>query len=431
MADNLPPSLNALVDSLTVQDGSQAPPNGRPGAALPPQMAKTADEAAAELNRIPLFMTELDETDGEGGENIALEGLRALAYEGTRAEIAANFREHGNDCAKEKKWKDAKEYYDQALDALRRPQGVPQDENGLAIKLDEKEEAAKERVLKEACYVNRALCNLELSRYSSNCINSIRVIQIHLISFLRISGNFRLCQIDCADTLRMNPRNIKAWFRAASACLAVDRIDAAEDACRGGLEVDPSNPALKSLSSRIQSRKETLAQVSSARREREQRLAAEKATISAAFKLRRVPVRTSAQPPDTQDAMPTLADPLNPQSTLSLPVLLLYPLAAQSDLIKAFEETHSLADHLAYILPDMPWDTDRAYTPDIVECYIATPVGGVAKIGKKVTLKKVLESGKAEVVDGVLRVYVVPRSDAEKWINEFKVALKRERERGV
>jgi hypothetical protein len=228
----------------------------------------------------------------------------------------------------------------------------------------------------------------------------------------------------------MNPQNIKAWFRSASACLALDKIADAEDACSRGLEVDPSNTALRSLSFRIRSSKQTLAQVSTARREREQRLAAEKAAIRAAFKVRRIPTRTTAQPPDTQDALPTLANPLDPQSTLSLPVLLLYPLAAQSDLIKAFEETHSLADHLAYILPGMPWDTSKAYVPDSVECYIATPVGGLAKIGKKIALMKVLESGKAEVVDGVLRVYVTPKSEAEKWVSEFKVVLKREREDG-
>jgi hypothetical protein len=225
----------------------------------------------------------------------------------------------------------------------------------------------------------------------------------------------------------MNPRNIKAWFRSASACLALDKIADAEDACSRGLEVDPSNTALKSLSSRIRNRKAALAQLSSASREREQRLAAEKAAIRAAFKVRHIPMRTTAQPPDTQDALPTLANPLDPQSTLSLPVLLLYPLAAQSDLIKAFEETHSLADHLAYILPGMQWDTSRAYVPETIECYIATPAGGLAKVGKKMALRKVLESGKAEVVDGVLRVYVVPKSDSEKWVSEFKVVLKRER----
>jgi hypothetical protein len=110
-------------------------------------------------------MTHLDETDGEGGENVALEGLRAIAYEGTRAEMAGNFRENGNDCARARQWKDAKTYYTQALAALKGPRQGSQDEDGLKIEIDEKVEDAKERVIEEACYVNRALCNLELSRY--------------------------------------------------------------------------------------------------------------------------------------------------------------------------------------------------------------------------------------------------------------------------
>ena len=53
---------------------------------LPPQLAefkdKTTDEVLAIANRMPFFMTKLDDTDGEGGENVQLEALKALAYEG-------------------------------------------------------------------------------------------------------------------------------------------------------------------------------------------------------------------------------------------------------------------------------------------------------------------------------------------------------------
>ena len=48
------------------------PKAGEP--ALPPQLAeysnKTTDEVIEELNRLPFFMTKLDESDGDGGENI-------------------------------------------------------------------------------------------------------------------------------------------------------------------------------------------------------------------------------------------------------------------------------------------------------------------------------------------------------------------------
>jgi Cns1/TTC4 Wheel domain len=100
-------------------------------------------------------------------------------------------------------------------------------------------------------------------------------------------------------------------------------------------------------------------------------------------------------------------------------------------LIKSFVETQSIADHLAYILPDMPWDTNKAYSPDTVDCYVATPTGGVAKIGKKLALLKILESGKVEIVDGVLRLYVVPKAEADAWIKDFKILVEREKQRGL
>lgn len=122
---------------------------------------------------MPLFMTELDETDGDGGENLALEALKAMAYEGTRAEIAENFRQQGNDCARAKQWTDAKEFYDKAIAALKGPQNNPDPDAAgpdvIEVELDEKEEEKKEKVIEEACYVNRALCNLE----KSECISLV------------------------------------------------------------------------------------------------------------------------------------------------------------------------------------------------------------------------------------------------------------------
>lgn len=152
---------------------SSAPNNDaqHPSAPLPPGMAeikaKTADDMFKEMNRLPLFMTSLDDTDGEGGENVALEALKALAYEGTRAEVAENFRQQGNECARAKQWTDAKEFYDKAIAALRAPPHVQDPEDGprvVEVEVDEEAETKKEKEIEEVCYVNRALCNLEKSK---------------------------------------------------------------------------------------------------------------------------------------------------------------------------------------------------------------------------------------------------------------------------
>jgi hypothetical protein len=219
--------------------------------------------------------------------------------------------------------------------------------------------------------------------------------------------------------LVLNPSNIKAWFRSASACLALDKIVEAEDACSRGLEVDAKSAALLGLQKKIQTRKVQVAKIEAARKAREEKARKEKYTLAQALKARNVPSRTTEQGPEMEDASLKLSDPLDPASTLIVPVLILYPLMAQSDLIKAFEETHSLLDHLSYILP-VPWDEQNEYPLDSVDCYMPTPTGGLIKAGKKLPLRKLLESGKVELVDNMLQVFVVPRSKAAEWIKTYK-----------
>lgn len=120
-------------------------------------------------------MTSLDSSD-----NVDLEALKALAYEGTKAEVAGNFREQGNECARLKQWRDAREYYDKAIAVCKH--GVPkaeavEEEGGVEMDLkngdgaveeevvDQEAERKREKAIEEASYVNRALCNLELRTF--------------------------------------------------------------------------------------------------------------------------------------------------------------------------------------------------------------------------------------------------------------------------
>lgn len=171
-----PPPAPDFIDQILASSPFPTKSSDKPfcngtGPALPPAMeglrGHTVDDVYKMINRTPLFMTTLDETDGEGGENVELEAIKALMHEGTTAEIAGNFREQGNEQAKAKRWKDAKAFYDQALAALKNPKRKFEAEQGVAdldvVEVDEAAEEKKERQIEEACYVNRALCNLELS----------------------------------------------------------------------------------------------------------------------------------------------------------------------------------------------------------------------------------------------------------------------------
>ena len=355
---------------------------------------KTVDEVYEDLQKSPFFMTSLDDTE----ENEDLAALQALAYEGTPLENGQEFKERGNEVFKLRQYGDAKEFYGKGIAILfgeewkRRKGEKTKNQDGVE---DSKEEIQKQRETLEALYVNRAACHLTLK-------------------------NYRSCWTDCAGALRLNPKNIKAYFRSAKALLAVDRIEEADDVCARGLSLDESNKSLREVADAIIKRAKEI----DAKRKRDaERIATEKRRaylIKAALKARNIPTRETAQPPEMEDAgIALVPDPDDPRSSLAFPTVLLYPLDLESDFIKAFNEMQTLEDHLGYVFP-LPWDTKGKYTVAGVECYVETKEGGLLKMGKRVSLLKVLGTGKVEVVDEVVKIFVVPKDGAEGWVKKFK-----------
>ncbi len=196
-------------------------------------------------------------------------------------------------------------------------------------------------------------------------------------------------------------------------------MDESIDACSSGLKFEANNSALKVLLTKAQERKNHLAELETTRREREVQKAKEAMTLRQALKARQIRTRTTDRPPEMPEAAIALEEPLNSKSALSFPVMLLYPVHAQTDFIKQFWESESLNDHLSYILP-LPWDDDQQYSLSTVECYMETTEGGLIKAGKKLRLLDLLSSGKLEVVNGLVKVNVVPKAKAVQWIEEFK-----------
>lgn len=91
--------------------------------------------------------------------------MRALKYEGTPVEIALGLKQDGNEAAKLKRWKEAKDLFTQALGVLRKSHQAPTTsaEFNETSKEAAQGKSQEEKSIEEACYVNRALCNLELS----------------------------------------------------------------------------------------------------------------------------------------------------------------------------------------------------------------------------------------------------------------------------
>ncbi|KAI5310508.1 hypothetical protein KEM55_006114 [Ascosphaera atra] len=386
---------SALLNNETPFGIKKKPENEKeerkPGPELPPTIesvrSHTAEEIIDMINKTPLFMTDMDKAM-EGEENEAIEAIKALQSEGTRAEMAQSLRENGNELARVKRWADARDYYTQSIGVMLGPNKWRESE-------DPEGDKKIERETMEACYVNRALCNLELR-------------------------NYRSTTLDCAQALKINPRNVKAYYRSSTALFRLDKLDEAEDACNRGLALDPENKSLKLNAEKITKRKAYVAELAAKKKKEEDERNRKALTLKTALRARMIRTRETAQPPDLEDAVMHLEpDPLSPQSSVVFPCVFLYPLEAQSDFIKAFHETQTIADHLAYIFP-LPWDTKGEYTPEKVDCYMETVTGGLIKAGKKLSLLRILSGGKVEVVDDIVTINVVPIAKASRFIEEFK-----------
>lgn len=397
---------------------------------LPPDVAKarsmTTKEILDDLNKSPLFMTDLEENDD-------IAALQALAYEGTPLENASDFKERGNECFVEKRWADAREFYTKGINILaaeirRRARGelpgedserkkreaeqaAAERENGLneaestapttsgALSSDDPEEIKKEAAVLETLYANRAACQLSMQ-------------------------NYRSCTLDCAQTLTLNPRNVKAFYRSAKALSAMGKMPEAEDAAKRGLAVDPDNAALKTVAAEIVERQAKLSAKQKAEADRQVRERRRQLLVKAAIRQRGVRMRTTPKPPEMEDARVQLVpDPDDANSELAFPAIILYPVDAQSDFIKAFGENDCMNSHLSYLLP-LPWDRDAGYTQTGVECYVATEKGTLVKLGKKVPLIKVLSMPSVVVEDELVRIFVLPKSKAAKWVKDFTAAAK-------
>ncbi|PYH88077.1 hypothetical protein BO71DRAFT_150354 [Aspergillus ellipticus CBS 707.79] len=240
------------------------------------------------------------------------------------------------------------------------------------------------------------------------------------MGWLTRAENFRSTTLDCASVLKLNPKNVKAYYRSAMALFALDKIPEAEDVATRGLKLDPPNKPLQTVASKITQRKEVLERIAAKKKADDERTRKEKILLSVALRARQIRTRKTDQPPEMEDAGIRLApDPLSPESMLEFPAVLLYHMDAQSDFIKAFSETHAIEDHLDYIFP-LPWDEKKEYSMNSVECFMETITGGLIRAGKKVPLLQILSGGKVEVVDELVKIYVVPTSKSAQFIAEMK-----------
>ncbi len=151
------------------------------------------------------------------GENVELDALRALQYEGTPAEIAQGFKEQGNEVVKLKRWKDGKEFYTKGLAVLAQRKkarllGSANEVGEDSSVAEDEAEIKKQRELEEACFVNRALCNLELSISPKS--STVTSWDLNLIHQKTIGLQLSIAHRPSASTLKMSRHTTAPLLRS-------------------------------------------------------------------------------------------------------------------------------------------------------------------------------------------------------------------------
>uniref|UniRef100_A0A7N0U9X3 Cns1/TTC4 wheel domain-containing protein n=1 Tax=Kalanchoe fedtschenkoi TaxID=63787 RepID=A0A7N0U9X3_KALFE len=178
-------------------------------------------------------------------------------------------------------------------------------------------------------------------------------------------GNYRRALTDAQESIKLSSTNVKAYYRAVKAALALGLLSDAMSYCEKGIEHDPSNGEMKKLLKNIELKKSE-----SERHKLQVAKAVEEAELLvSAFESRGYKIGKAAYQELTGLRKPVL----DKSDILHWPVLLLYAEVMSSDFIEDFCETDMFSDHLDIMFsessPPLPWDANHHYTREAIELY--------------------------------------------------------------
>lgn len=278
---------------------------------------------------------------------------------------------------------------------------------GLAKKGDQK------RFSHALIYYSQALGVGSENKSTNAAIYSNRAL-VHLAM-----KNYRNCIQDCMQSINLVPTNIKPYFRAAQASLALDKfkqslnfIAMGRQACKHHLLVEDELKAFTVLEAQVvkaKKRREIEESIAAAKREKEQKSKNEKAEkTSLALKVRNITMGEALM--DTSGWAAYESDIyVDENRHLHWPVLLLYEEVMQSDFIRDFHELTTFKDNLSEMFPPKndfaPWDTDKKYTLKNLRLYYET---GSEEKGDVKRVEVSLTSTLASVLNNRSPGFVVP-----------------------
>ena len=150
-----------------------------------------------EIEKHPLFMTDIP-TDGS---NVHVEALKSVLYDyDSLDEMAANFKDQGNEALRRGLIADAGIFYEKGLDS-----------------------GCKNKSILSQLHSNLALVRFKQSRFPE-------------------------CVDECYRAIGLNHENVKAFYRGALASLKLDLFSQGLYFTKGGLDIEPENEELLSLS---------------------------------------------------------------------------------------------------------------------------------------------------------------------------------------
>ncbi|KAJ1733934.1 HSP70/90 co-chaperone [Coemansia biformis] len=328
-----------------------------------------------DMESMPLFMTRLPEED-EG--SVAVEALKSLVSDEPPEEMSSTLKDEGNLFFKRGRFREAVSQYTQAL-------RYDHDNKDLEVTL----------------LINRAAANLELQNYGK---------VLH----------------DCSRALSLRQKTPKALFRAAKACIALEKFDEAFECCRWAMDMEPENKELVRLQAQTEEARRLHEQRVKVREAREREREAAREMLRKAVEIRDRLAFDMSPANRRKDVYPWECGEYQVEldretGHLLWPVAFQYPESKESDLVQRFDEAASLRDMLAQVLEEPPhWDDRRRpkYTLDNVDTYfLSCPVGGtdrderLVKVGSSTPLATILDSDKYVIRDGIPSFLVLPRGD--------------------
>eukprot|EP00286_Rhodomonas_abbreviata_P009667 CAMPEP_0181336852 /NCGR_PEP_ID=MMETSP1101-20121128/27667_1 /TAXON_ID=46948 /ORGANISM="Rhodomonas abbreviata, Strain Caron Lab Isolate" /LENGTH=428 /DNA_ID=CAMNT_0023447229 /DNA_START=9 /DNA_END=1296 /DNA_ORIENTATION=- len=287
-------------------------------------------------NSHPYFMTDIDAEIAKG--NPFVEGFQQLLYEDPPEVIAENKKTQGNDALKRgpKYYDDAIKLYTSAIDA-----------------------GSSDAKANAVYYSNRAAVQLLKRNYG-------KVVE------------------DTDAALKLDPANVKSYFRAGKALAALYKWQLAIQKFEDGLKVDPENKDMKKLLE--ETKKKHAAQQQEVKKkemEKAKSLVADSSKTRAARKAIEERGVTLGEAVGGQNVDASVDD----NGHIHWPVLVVYDEFDQSDFVQDVHEGTTVEEIMQMIFdPSQPppdWDVERRYKVESVRVYYATHQCKELATGKK------------------------------------------------